>query len=146
MPLGNSITWGTGDTDGFPGYRDHLYSSLEGDGYDVDFVGSMTDPSGPHDRHSEGHTGKTARRINGWNNEKTGPNAYGENIDDWLDWYEPNIVLYFIGTNDITPVPPGFGFTPEETAVDVSETLSKIARAGACARFQEKLENCEVQL
>jgi len=124
MPLGNSITVGIGDTGGFPGYRDWLYYDLEGDGYDVDFVGSMTDASGTHDPHHEGHSGKTARWINGWNNDKTAHRYDPIDIDDWLIDHDPNIVLYFIGTNDLSP--PDFDFPPADVAEDVDETLSKI--------------------
>ena len=121
MPLGNSITVGIGDDVGeITGYRDHLYYSLEGDGYDVDFVGSQSGGSFPEPEH-EGHSGKTARWINGWNNDKTAPRS-GDNITDWLIDYDPNIVLYFIGNNDLGP----YGLTPSVVADDVNETLDKI--------------------
>ena len=103
MPLGNSITVGVPlET----GYREPLYFSLVGSGYDVDFVGSQSDGSFPEPEH-EGHNGKTAAWIN-------------EGINGWLIDHEPNIVLYHIGTNDLRSDTSD----PSAVADNVDETLS----------------------
>ena len=86
MPLGDSIT------DGYNipgGYRIDLWTHLQNRGWDVDFVGSMSNgpPSLP-DKNHEGHSGWMISQI-------------ALQIDGWLSTYQPEYVLLLIGTNDV---------------------------------------------
>jgi len=95
MPLGDSITNGTGKRSG---YRSKLYADLTAAGYEIDFVGSQrTNPSPVlPDLDHEGHPGFNIDNIlNGW---KSYP---GVNV--WLgpDGYDPDIILLMIGGNDV---------------------------------------------
>ena len=91
MPLGDSITQGDSDHDT---YRRPLWKSLEGDGYDVDFVGSLrrhhrgTAPHTDFDMDHEGHWGWRVDEIL-------------DRIRDWLEAHEPDVVLVHLGSNDV---------------------------------------------
>jgi len=87
MPLGDSITDGIT----VPGaYRTRLWKNITSNGYNVDFVGSMT--GGPSDLGDKNHEGHSGWRIDQISN----------NINYWMDTYKPQIVLLHIGTNDIS--------------------------------------------
>jgi lysophospholipase L1-like esterase len=87
MPLGDSITYGVGSSDG-GGYRAALALRLAAAGFRVDFVGSqVAGPLGADDD-NEGHGGWTIAQIDG-------------RIDGWLAAYRPDVVLLHIGTNDV---------------------------------------------
>jgi predicted neuraminidase/lysophospholipase L1-like esterase len=87
MPLGDSITHGSGAP---TGYRGELYESLRNGGYDIDFVGSEAGNSkGLTDPDHEGHGGWKADQIR-------------DNINSWLNAHPAEIVLLHIGTNDIS--------------------------------------------
>jgi len=114
MPLGNSITKGTGtchESDppdpldelywNCTGYRPYLWSSLVNDGYDVDFVGSQGtqfqddydgDPYPYHDNDHEGHGSYSIDEVR--------DNLYGSGLN-WLGNYPADVILLHIGTNDI---------------------------------------------
>ncbi len=87
MPLGNSITEGTGTTN-LTGYRKPLWGLISQ--YNIDFVGNENagDNSG-FDQDHEGHPGKTAAFIR-------------DNLQGWLEQQSPDFVLFHIGTNDIS--------------------------------------------
>src|SRR5947209_18768574 len=86
MPLGDSITYGTGDPGG---YRIGLWQRLVAGGYKVDFVGSQSNgPASLGDHDHEGHPG--------WRIDQLDANIVG-----WLNTYQPHTVLLHIGTNDI---------------------------------------------
>ncbi len=89
MPLGDSITKGSGSSDS-TGYRRALYLSLIGAGYDVNFVGSLNGgiPT-DFDQDHEGHSGWHADEIR-------------DNVYTWLGTNPADIVLLHIGTNDIS--------------------------------------------
>ncbi len=88
MPLGNSITKGvTGSTDN-AGYRNDLASLLDGAGIAYNFVGSDQNGSGFDNEH-EGHNGY-------WADETLAE------IDDFLNDNPPDMILFHIGTNDIS--------------------------------------------
>ncbi|GID29194.1 SGNH/GDSL hydrolase family protein [Paractinoplanes brasiliensis] len=98
MPLGDSITYGSGSADsrvgnrtGAPtasGYRVELGDRLRAAGLDVDFVGSQrAGPPGADTEH-EGHSGWRIDQI-------------AANVDGWLAGYEPDAVLLHLGTNDM---------------------------------------------
>jgi lysophospholipase L1-like esterase len=87
MPLGDSITYGVGSTDG-AGYRARLERRLTAAGIRVDFVGSRdAGPTGADDD-NEGHSGWTISRM-------------ARKVDQWLAAYRPDVVLLHIGTNDV---------------------------------------------
>ncbi|MGX6606859.1 SGNH/GDSL hydrolase family protein [Micromonosporaceae bacterium Da 78-11] len=86
MPLGDSLTWGKGSTDG-SGYRVALQSRLTVAGLETDFVGSQRNGSGPDLEH-EGHPGWRIAQIDA-------------NIDQWVPAAAPDLILLDIGTNDL---------------------------------------------
>ncbi|XVV14294.1 SGNH/GDSL hydrolase family protein [Actinoplanes sp. CA-131856] len=98
MPLGDSITWGSGSADsrvgnrtGAPtasGYRADLGNRLAAAGIDVDFVGSQQAGPAGTDRDNEGHPGWRVDQI-------------AANVGTWLATYEPEVILLHIGTNDM---------------------------------------------
>ncbi|MBM2615569.1 GDSL family lipase [Actinoplanes sp. LDG1-06] len=98
MPLGDSITWGSGSADSrvgnrtgaltAGGYRIDLRARLAAAGLDVDFVGSRQAGPPGTDRDNEGHPGWRIDQI-------------AANVDGWLATYRPDVVLLHIGTNDM---------------------------------------------
>ncbi len=91
-PLGDSITRGGLETDSaYPSYRYHLWSMLRNGGYDVDFVGSTSEPNFQRfvfDQDHDGHSGYTSEKL-------------ANDMDRILMNYTPDIVLLYIGTNDV---------------------------------------------
>ncbi|MFK4037045.1 GDSL-type esterase/lipase family protein [Nonomuraea wenchangensis] len=85
MPLGDSITYGAGSSNG-GGYRPALHNLLKDDRAAVTFVGSQR--SGPAPDAHEGHSGWTISQLAGI-------------TDAALATYRPNVVLLHIGTNDL---------------------------------------------
>lgn len=67
LPLGDSITRGGGDASSpYPSDRYHLGNLLRNGGYDVDFVGSTTDPAFTafvFDRDHDGYSGTASWRT-----------------------------------------------------------------------------------
>ena len=86
MPLGDSLTWGKGSSDG-SGYRVDLSSWLSRAGVDTDFVGSLSNGSGP-DLNHEGHPGWRIAQIDA-------------QLDIWVPAAAPDVILLDIGTNDL---------------------------------------------
>ncbi|MBB4691988.1 SGNH/GDSL hydrolase family protein [Paractinoplanes abujensis] len=121
MPLGDSITWGSGSADsrignrtGAPttsGYRIDLGTRLATAGLDVDFVGSRRGGPAGADRDNEGHPG---RRID----------QLAAHVDDWLATYRPDVVLLHAGTNDIAQ-----HRDPAATAARLSALIDRIRAA-----------------
>lgn len=88
MPVGDSCTAGMGDPD-MGSYRTELYKYYTNDGLSIDFVGSQKGgPSTLPDRDHEGHSGWMIPQI-------------ASNIDNWLNTYNPDVVLLWIGGNDV---------------------------------------------
>lgn len=104
MPLGDSITHGL---QGYVGYRYPLYGNLDGAGYNIDYVGSMSSlyggstPSAAYsnyipqndaffDKDHEGHAGYRTDQIL---NEASVTNSIGTNQAD--------VVFLHLGTNDL---------------------------------------------
>ncbi|MFF1614926.1 SGNH/GDSL hydrolase family protein [Amycolatopsis sp. NPDC058278] len=86
MPLGDSITHGTGVPGG---YRIGLWQRLAAGRYTNDFVGSQFNgPGSLWDHDHEGHPG--------WRIDQIDANATG-----WMRTYNPRSVLLHIGTNDV---------------------------------------------
>jgi len=89
MPLGDSIT------DGYfvpGGYRIDLWQYFTDKGYQINFVGSLTNgPNSLPDKNHEGHSGWTIAQIR-------------QGIELWLERSQPNVILLKIGTNDMFQV------------------------------------------
>jgi lysophospholipase L1-like esterase len=87
MPVGDSITDGAGAPGG---YRAPLYRLMTNAGFNVDFVGTLTDNSAPGlpDPDHEGHSGWRIDQIDG-----TIESAFAKVSD-------PDVILLLIGTND----------------------------------------------
>lgn len=85
MPLGASITWGQGSTDG-NGYREKLKVLLTGDGNAVDYVGSQTSGNMSNNQ-NEGFPGAVINQV--FAHAKTD-----------VPRYLPNLFLVNAGTND----------------------------------------------
>ena len=96
-PLGNSVTEGEGTSD-YSGYRRSLYEKLsytaDQNGVSLNFVGTTTSGNNDFDDDHDGHAGWKTAEIR-------------DNVGTWLDMLDkknelPNIVLFHIGTNDIS--------------------------------------------
>jgi lysophospholipase L1-like esterase len=85
MPLGDSNTRGKGSDPA--GYRNNLWDLLQGDGFNIDFVGSQSTGFNSFDDNHEGHGGWTIPQIAG-------------SVNGWLNSYQPDGILLMIGTND----------------------------------------------
>eukprot|EP01102_Stenamoeba_stenopodia_P003039 TRINITY_DN1296_c0_g1_i1.p1 TRINITY_DN1296_c0_g1~~TRINITY_DN1296_c0_g1_i1.p1 ORF type:complete len:314 (-),score=50.56 TRINITY_DN1296_c0_g1_i1:170-1063(-) len=118
LPLGDSITFGCGDSCGYPagqncvnnstldcpspfnsschgGYRTYLWRSLRDAGYtsSIEFVGPFTNGPSDIDRHHAGYPGAAI-----------GPSSSDWDLLYYLDeWssFEPDVILLMIGTNDV---------------------------------------------
>jgi lysophospholipase L1-like esterase len=87
MPVGDSCTAGMGDPN-MGSYRTDLYKLYTNAGLSVDFVGSQQGGPSTSDRDNEGHSGWIISQI-------------ASNIDNWLKTYNPDVVLLWIGGNDM---------------------------------------------
>ncbi|MEJ2710010.1 MAG: putative Ig domain-containing protein [Anaerolineales bacterium] len=125
MPLGDSITKGTStcsEPDTYlncTGYREYLWHTLADDGHTFDFVGSQGGEFQylhDFDMDHEGHGGYQANQIR--------DNVYGVG-EDWVNTYQPDVILLHIGTNDISAGQP-----PAEIVTEVSQTLDRINQYG----------------
>lgn len=85
-PLGDSITYGIDSTTG-NGYRQPLWNELSGEGYPLNFVGSVQAGS-MADGGNEGHPGYRIDQISAL-------------TDASLATYKPNVITLMIGTNDL---------------------------------------------
>jgi Putative Ig domain/GDSL-like Lipase/Acylhydrolase len=100
MPLGDSITKGSSsgvaEENKMISYRKALWESLVGAGYNVDFVGSLTngDFYAGFDAKHEGHAGYTAGQV--------ATNIYNNGGENWISANPPEIILLHIGTNGLT--------------------------------------------
>ena len=112
MPLGDSITDGTASgTSGYGGYRGTLFTLLTNAGYNIDYVGTLTNNGAniPDPNH-EGHSG--------WRIDQLDTNMAG-----WLaSLASPDVVLMHIGTNDF-----GSGFDPVNAINRLDALILKIA-------------------
>lgn len=88
MPVGDSCTEGMGDPN-MGSYRTELYNLYKNAGINFDFVGSnQKGPSTLPDRDNEGHSGWTIPQV-------------ASNINNWLNTQNPDVVLLWIGGNDL---------------------------------------------
>jgi lysophospholipase L1-like esterase len=111
MPLGDSITDGVAESTDDTGYRRSLYLQLTDEGYNIDFVGSLSGGiPNDFDKNHEGHRGWKAI---GGQEGGIAPNVY-----NWLDTNPADIVLLHIGTNDVS--------SGDEDASEVEAILNNI--------------------
>lgn len=102
MPLGDSITRGTGGTQA--GYRDPLYTLLKNAGYSISYVGSETTTSTillteAANEHHEGHAGYAISQLSGGlDGADTG---WLTGVPGTRDPVFPDLILLMAGTNDI---------------------------------------------
>jgi hypothetical protein len=93
MPIGDSITGAEGT---YNSYRRPLWKLLADAGIDTDFVGSRSGnrdgqvPNPDFDTDHEGHWGWRADRF-----------LRDNNIQNWSQTYQPDVILIHLGTNDI---------------------------------------------
>jgi len=112
MPLGDSITHGSFDPQTGSvhlSYRYWLWTDLRANGYDVDFVGSLSTPNFTiaFDNDNEGHAGYTSGEVL-------------ESLPTWLAASDPPaIALVHLGTNDVTA-----GIPPSQTVRNLSGIVS----------------------
>ncbi len=104
MPLGDSITKGgvsTPQEAKHPTYRYWLWNDLTENGYDVDFVGSWTEPNFKNftfDQDNEGHGGySTDELLHGVADDEW---DFGH-LSQWIQGYDYDVVLLLAGTNDV---------------------------------------------
>lgn len=88
MPLGASITYGIGSSDG-NGYRLPLAEKLAGT--KLRFIGSVRSGN-MSDNYNEGHPGAVISQIANFTRASLG--------------YRPNVILLHVGTNDLAPGEP----------------------------------------
>lgn len=89
MPVGDSITVGSGGTANLGGYRGTLYTLLQNAGYNPDFIGTQTNNSSSLT--DQNHQGQGGWRIDQIDSNIT---AWFAAVDD------PDVILLHIGTND----------------------------------------------
>lgn len=88
MPLGDSITYGA-NSPSYGGYRVWLWRDSMAAGWKIHFVGSVSSgPASLPEKANEGHPGWRIDQISA-------------HVVNWLDTYQPQIILLHIGTNDI---------------------------------------------
>ncbi len=88
MPLGDSITYGA-NSPSYGGYRVWLWQDSVAAGWKIHFVGSVSGgPASLPDKANEGHPGWRIDQLS-------------THVVNWLDTYQPQIILLHIGTNDI---------------------------------------------
>ena len=101
MPVGDSITFGMGDTGG---YRKFLYNSLKQKGYNIDMVGpegtnSTTTNGLTYDDNHAGYSGFQIKQRASWGNDSSLYEKLKEK--NAVKQAQPDIVLLIIGTNDM---------------------------------------------
>lgn len=111
MPLGDSITYGVGSSDG-SGYRGPLRNRLAKHAGTLDFVGSERSGRLP-DPDNEGHPGWQIDDIS-------------TNIGTWLPAAKPNVVLLHIGTNDLAY---DYGYGVDDAPGRLGELIDRITSA-----------------
>jgi hypothetical protein len=112
MPLGDSITVGSGSPSPYNGYRRPLYHDLVLLGYGIDFKGGQMNGVEDFDQDHEGH--------GGWHAAGHPTRSLLDHVHDWLVDNPAEIVLLHIGTNDIND--------GGQSAAEVSAILDEIDR------------------
>lgn len=99
LPLGDSITEGSGYAEEAPSYRKPLAAALTEAGYEPTFLGARDYKSaGIANKACRFHTGLSGQRI--WS--AGGLAGYLPGIEGWLEQAgEPDVITMMIGTNDL---------------------------------------------
>ncbi|MEB3341988.1 Calx-beta domain-containing protein, partial [Okeania sp.] len=128
LPLGDSNT--SGYSKSSPGgYRINLWRSLDGAGYNLDFVGTAYNGPSDIDRDHEGRGAftinhlidNTVTQFQGYNTPSV---ATYTTIEDTLGTYDPDMVLLMAGTNDIRE-----GDDVDTAIADLEELVDRIVIA-----------------
>jgi len=124
MPLGDSITKGgvsTPQEAKYPTYRYWLWKDLTKNGYDVDFVGSWTEPNFKNftfDQGNEGHGGySTDELLHGVADDEW---QFGH-LSQWIQGYDYDVVLLLAGTNDVVR-----GVPTNETVTNLKKIIKVV--------------------
>jgi len=106
MPMGDSITFGIGETGG---YRKYLYDDLTKKGYKIDMVGpegasKATANSITYDDNHAGYSGYTIKYGLGFFSGQEGDGSLYNvlQLKDAVKKAQPDIILLIIGTNDMS--------------------------------------------
>ncbi|RLP54793.1 MAG: hypothetical protein D6160_08220 [Ketobacter sp.] len=134
MPLGDSNTRGNGSIPRYS-YRPYLYNSLDVAGYDLDFIGSLSEsyPVGfQYDHDHEGHSGFTPKQI-------------ANNVINWLSLATPDVVLLHIGTNehnvpDVETILDYIDLVDEDIIVVLAKIINESVYNPATSEFNNQLE------
>jgi hypothetical protein len=132
MPLGDSITSGTGD---YASYRCVLYKSMVAKGYSVNFTGTSQGQWGildykdtpppaycnDFDWGNEGHSGWRVDHILKGDLEN---NSWPGKLSDWATLKMPDVVLVHLGTNDL-----GQGQSVESTVSELGQVIDTLRAA-----------------
>ncbi|MCP5533464.1 MAG: tandem-95 repeat protein [Akkermansiaceae bacterium] len=115
LPLGDSLTSGTTVVGA---YRNGLYELLDGAGFNVDFVGTLTDENNPPLPDGD-HQGMGGYRIA----------QLQAGLPWWLNQIEtPDVVLLMVGTNDFS-AGDNIASAPNRLAALVSDLATKLPHA-----------------
>jgi len=106
MPVGDSITYGMGETGG---YRKYLYQALTQKGYKIDMVGpegsnnANTNGISYDDNHA-GYSGFQIKEVPDWGRQQGGEGSLYNKLQskNAVKQAQPDIITLIIGTNDMT--------------------------------------------
>ncbi|NEQ40033.1 MAG: hypothetical protein F6K40_28840, partial [Okeania sp. SIO3I5] len=129
LPLGDSNTRGYPNESSIGGYRNELWRSLNGAGYNLDFVGTAYSGPSDIDQDHEGRGGLTIDQLTdntvskkkGFNDPKVPTYT---TIEDTLEIQNPDMVLLMAGTNDIM-----LGDDADQAIADLEELVDRIVTA-----------------
>ncbi|NEP92076.1 MAG: hypothetical protein F6K25_05365 [Okeania sp. SIO2G4] len=128
LPLGDSNTSGYPSDASNAGYRNELWRSLNGAGYNIDFVGTAYSGPSDIDQDHEGRGKFTINQLTDNASKARGKNhpsvARYTNIEDTLATYDPNMVLVMAGTNDINK-----GDSPDTALADLGDLVDRMNTA-----------------
>lgn len=132
MPMGDSFTFGTidnpvGNEATYGGYRHKLYDLLTANGKNFDFVGPQSMGDFSSDNQNAGFPGAVSdkRKVTSypsWSSPSQVQDMYS-NIDNWMDTYNPDIILMMIGINDVFS---GFGISNQQAALAQEQIWDRI--------------------
>ncbi len=129
LPLGDSNTRGFPSGSSIGGYRNELWRSLNGAGYNLDFVGTASSGASDIDKNHEGRGAftinhlidNTVTQFQGFNSPSV---AKYTTIENTLGTYNPNMVLVLAGTNDILQ-----GDDADTAIADLEELVERMVTA-----------------
>ena len=120
MPLGDSITYGYSSLASPGGYRAPLFQLLTNAGFNVDYIGTVTNNPGPSlpDWDHEGHPGWRIDELD-------------SNFVSWFDQIaDPDVILLLIGTNDY-----GQGYDTANATNRLEALIAKMATVRPFAKI-----------